>query len=73
MSEEKKNEVTKEVKEETRELSMEELEQVTGGNAGGGVFEQGSNVQFKEEENNHNYHNHVYFINTDKNFKAFPQ
>ena len=32
MSEEKKNEVTEEVKEEARELSMEELEQVSGGN-----------------------------------------
>ena len=68
MSEEKKTEVTKDVKEETRELSMEELEQVTGGNAGGGVFEQESNVQFKEKEKDPNYHNHVYFINTDRNF-----
>ena len=34
MSEEKKNEVTEEVKEEARELSEEELEQVTGGKTG---------------------------------------
>ena len=32
MSEEKKNEVTEVVKEEARKLSMEELEQVSGGN-----------------------------------------
>ncbi|MDO4810237.1 MAG: hypothetical protein Q4A04_09850 [Eubacteriales bacterium] len=31
MSEEKKNEVTEEVKEEARKLSEEELERVTGG------------------------------------------
>ena len=31
MSEEKKNEVTEEVKEEARELTEEELEQVSGG------------------------------------------
>ena len=34
MSEEKKNEVTEEVKEEARKLSEEELEQVTGGSGG---------------------------------------
>ena len=34
MSEEKKNEVTEEVKEEARELYEEELEQVTGGKTG---------------------------------------
>ena len=34
MSEEKKNEVTEVVKEETRELTEEELEKVTGGKTG---------------------------------------
>ena len=39
MSEEKKNEVTEVVKEETRELTEEELEKVTGGKTGVTPFE----------------------------------
>ena len=56
------------LREKLHELTEEELEQVTGGIVGGGFFVKGE-VQFKKEEYDPNYHNHLYFIEVDDSFK----